>query len=559
VYSREQIEAAGLDDFRVFLRLVWDFLGLPPPTRVQLDIAYNLQHAPRRFILQAFRGVGKSWITAAFIVWNLFLDPQKKIMVVSASKPLADDMSKFCKQIINGMPILQHLAAKPGQRDSAISWDVGPAKPSKDPSVKSVGITGQLTGSRADIIVADDIEIPKNSYTHLLRERLSELVKEFDAVLKPGGQVIYLGTPQNEQSIYPRLEKRGYITRIWTSEVVHNPSLYHGRLADFVVRLIEAGIAPLTPLEPERFSREDLDDRLASYGVSGYALQFLLDTNPSDKDKHPLKCRDLIVYDIDHEVAPVKIVWGSSRDEQISDLQCGGLDGDVYHAPSWRSPEMGAYTGTVMAIDPSGRGKDETAYAIIKNMHGVLYLVECGGFIDGFGESTLKQLAGAALRWKVNDVVIERNYGGGMFDQLLKPYLANVGYGRIDDEWNSWSSTMKEQRICDTLQPVLENHKLVVSRRVIEKDIVQQADDQQYSLIQQMTRMERVKNALPHEDRIEAVSMAVAYFTERMARDQDKTLRQHKEDALDKELEKFMENAFYTGNPPDGLKPLTWA
>jgi hypothetical protein len=41
--------------------------------------------------------------------------------------------------------------------------------------VKSVGITGQLTGSRASLIIADDIEVPKNSLTHTQREKLSEL------------------------------------------------------------------------------------------------------------------------------------------------------------------------------------------------------------------------------------------------------------------------------------------------------------------------------------------------------------------------------------------------
>jgi hypothetical protein len=210
VYTVKQIEDAGLDDFRVFLRQVWDFLALPRPTPVQNAIGWLLQHGPRRLILCAFRGVGKSWITVAFVLWCLLLDPQKKILVVSANQQLADDFSKFCKQLIHQMPMLQHLAPREGQRDSAITFDVGPATPSKDPSVKSAGITGQITGNRADIIIPDDLEVPKNSHTVLLRSRIGELVKEFDAILKPGGRIIYLGTPQVEDSLYPKLLKRGY-------------------------------------------------------------------------------------------------------------------------------------------------------------------------------------------------------------------------------------------------------------------------------------------------------------------------------------------------------------
>ena len=99
MFTREEIAAAGLDDFRVFLCEVWAHLNLPRPTKVQLDIAYQLQHAPRRFIIQGFRGVGKSWILVAFVLWTLLLDPQKKVMVVSASQNLADDFSRYCKQL----------------------------------------------------------------------------------------------------------------------------------------------------------------------------------------------------------------------------------------------------------------------------------------------------------------------------------------------------------------------------------------------------------------------------------------------------------------------------
>jgi hypothetical protein len=542
------LQESGLLDFRVFLYQVWSFLNLPDPTPVQRDIGYNLQHAPSRFILQAFRGVGKSWITVAFVLWQLLLDPQKKIMVVSASQTLADDFSKFCKQLLHGMPMLQHLAPREGQRDSAISFDVGPASPSKDPSVKSVGITGQLTGSRADIIVADDIEVPKNSYTHLLRERLADLVKEFDAVLKPDGRVIYLGTPQIEASLYNRLAKdRGYTIRIWRVEVPADIDRYQGRLAPFAIRAIERGTPAGTPLEPTRFPEADLRKRRMSYGEAGYALQFMLDTSPSDIDRHPLKLSDLIIADVDADMAPVKTVWGRDRQHQVTDLPAGGLEGDCYYSAVWRSPEMASFTGTVLAVDPSGMGADETSYAIVKNLHGQLYLVASGGFKDGFSEVTLGKIAATAALHKVTDVVVEENYGGGMFGALLAPHLAKYNIGRINADWNGWSRGQKELRVCDTLEPIFKSHRLTIDRRVIEEDVKQQHESERYSLVQQITRMARVKGALPNDDRVEALSMACAYWTERLARDQDKQLKSHRDDLLDMELKKFMEG--FGGSP----------
>lgn len=553
MYTREELEQENLTDFRVFLVHVWRHLGLPHPTPVQLDIAHQLQIAPehhRRVIIQAFRGVGKSWITVAYVLWRLLLDPQLKIMVVSANDSLSGDFSNFCFQLIHGMPILQHLAPHGDQRKSTEKFDVGPATPSKDPSVKSVGITGQLSGSRADIIVSDDVEVPKNSYTHLLRERLAELVKEYDAVLKPGGVIVYLGTPQVEQSLYPRLESRGYRALIWPAEIPNRPQAYKNRLAPYILKVLEANKDPGTPIDPRRFNQDELDERRISYGSSGYALQFMLDTSPSLVEKHPLKCNDLLVADIDVKMGPTEIVWGRDKEQVIQDLLSGGFDGDVYVRPAWRAQEMARWQGTVLAIDPSGRGKDETAYAIVKYLHGNLYLVDSGGFRDGYGQDTLESIARAAVRWGVNYIVSEQNYGGGMFDKLLLPVIHRIALEskaevlpKFDEEWKGWSNTQKELRILDTLEPVFKSHRLVIDRRVIERDLEVQADNQAYSLIYQMTRMERVKGCLAQDDRVDALAIAVAYWTERMSRDQKKAAQGHRDELRRQELKKFMRHA----------------
>lgn len=148
--------SAVLKDFRNFLFLVWQHLQLPPPTPIQYEIAEWIQHGPKRQILEAFRGVGKSWITSAYVLWMLLNDPQWKFLVVSASKQRADDFSTFTLRLIYEMPVLAHLIPKDDQRNSKIAFDVAPARAAHAPSVKSVGIFGQLTGGRANHIVADD-------------------------------------------------------------------------------------------------------------------------------------------------------------------------------------------------------------------------------------------------------------------------------------------------------------------------------------------------------------------------------------------------------------------
>lgn len=406
---------ANLHDFRIFLILVWRALGLPDPTPIQLELAWYLQHGPRRKVIEAFRGVGKSWITSAYVIWRLRINPDLKFLVASASKDRANNFTTFTRRLISEIEILQCLTPKTDQRDSMISFDVGPARPDHSPSVKSVGIFGQLTGTRADEIIADDVEVPNNSLTQQMRERTAEAVKEFDSILKPGGSITFLGTPQCEQSLYNVLPERGYSVRIWPARYPTDAQIasYGDKLAPAILQVILQEKAQTgASTDPLRFSDDDLLERELSYGRAGFNLQFMLDTSLSDADRYPLRLRDLVVMDADLSgTAPENLIWGASPELVHAELPCVGLNGDRYHRPQGISGTWLPYTGSVMVIDPAGRGKDETAYAAVKMLNGKLFLTDIDGFKNGYEEATLTTLAHAAKASKVNKIIIEANFG----------------------------------------------------------------------------------------------------------------------------------------------------
>jgi hypothetical protein len=552
--------------FKNFLWMVWDHLLLPDPTPVQYDIADYLQDGPRRKIIEAFRGVGKSWITSAYVCWRLYLNPHGNFLVVSASKDRSDQFSTFTKRLINEVPVLAPLKPQKGCRDSNIMFDVGPARASHSPSVKSVGIFGQLTGSRADEIIADDVEVPKNSETQVMRDKLAERVKEFDAVLKPEGYITYLGTPQCEQSLYNILPERGYDVRVWPAQYPGNKDLvvYGERLAPFLVDKMETGQGNTgEPVDPQRFDQADLDERLASYGKSGYALQFLLNTRLSDMEKYPLKVSDLIIADVDVDQAPSKTVWASDPSLVVNDLPNLAMAGDRLHRPmavardERGNVQLQDYTGAILAIDPAGRGKDETGYAVVKMLNGFLYVPEAGGLQGGYDQAVLQRLANISKTHKVNMLIVEANFGDGMFTQLIQPVLRQTGYPAGIEEVRH--SQQKEKRICDTLEPVMNSHRLVVDPKVIQSDyetIQGYAGEkaQQYSLIYQMTRITRDKGALVQDDRLDALAIGVSYWVDQMAQDAEERQAQHRNDLLEQELEQFMANAL--GNTSETSGPL---
>ena len=560
---------AGTDpiqaDLRNFIYVVWKHLGLPDPTPVQYDIATYLQHGPKRSIIEAFRGVGKSWITSAFVCWCLLRDPQIKILVVSASKQRADDFSTFTKRLIAEMPMLQHLKARPGQRDSSISFDVGPSRPDHSPSVKSVGITGQLTGSRADLIVADDIEVVGNSLTQTMRDKLSSLVKEFDAILKPldSSRIIYLGTPQTEMTLYNQLTSRGYQLRIWPARYPSNVTRYGDTLAPMLMEFLEADPTLATqcggrgaPTDPRRFGDLDLLEREASYGRSGFAMQFMLDPSFSDIDRYPLKLADLMVLDCDPKLAPIKAVWSSSPELVRQDLPSVGLAGDRLHRPMWVAKDNYVpYTGTVMSIDPSGRGGDELAYSIVSFCNGYLYILRCKGLKGGYVDSNLEILAKEAKLFGVNEVVIESNFGDGMFTQLLAPFMQRVHPCHMEE---IHSSIQKERRIIDTLEPVMNQHRLVIDSKVVLDDAENYNDYStetapRYQLLYQLTRITRDKGSLAKDDRLDSLAMAVAYWANVMDKDTQRILEEQREYEINKALNEFADYALGRSAPAESM------
>ena len=344
-------------DFKLFLQALWGQLDLPSPTRAQYAIADYIQHGPKRLQIQAFRGVGKSWITGAFVLWTLFNDSERKIMIISASKERADNMSIFLQKLIIETPWLSHLQPKSDDaRWSRISFDVL-CSPHQAPSVKSVGITGQLTGSRADLMILDDIEVPGNSMTELMREKLLQLCTEAESILTPkdDSRIMYLGTPQTTFTVYRKLAERNYRPFVWTARYPRNNSQYEGKIAPQLQEDIDNGVQPWTPTD-DRFSEDDLVEREASMGRSNFMLQFMLDTSLSDAEKFPLKMADLIVTSVNPDKGPDNIIWCSDPRNVLKDLPTVGLPGDYFYSPMQQQGEWTNYQETICSVDPSGRG-----------------------------------------------------------------------------------------------------------------------------------------------------------------------------------------------------------
>ena len=432
-------------------------------------------------------------------------------------------MSIFIQRLIIEIPWLQHLKPKEEGRWTRVSFDVE-CMPSQSPSVKSVGITGQLTGARANTVIFDDVEVPNNSLTEIMREKLIQLVTEAESVIIPEGdsEIVYLGTPQSLFTIYRKLAERGYRPMIWPSRYPLAEKMigYEANLAPQLMEDLRQGVAAWEPTDPDRFDNEELLEREASMGKSNFMLQFMLDTSLSDAERYPLKFADLIVSPVNPTEGPDKIVWCSDPRNVLKDLPAVGLPGDWYYSPMAIGQNWEAFSETICAVDPSGRGLDETAAHFMSQRNGLIYVHECFATRDGYSDNTLREVLRRCKKYEVSTLLIESNFGDGMIANLFQKMIQEMKLNISIEEQRA--TTRKEDRIIDTLEPVLNQHRLVIDPKVIEWDFASNPDmpadeRMQYMLMFQFARICREKGALKRDDRLDALALGVSWFTESLA------------------------------------------
>lgn len=542
-WEKLRLVQEGYQDFIPFLEDVMTLLGFST-SDIQKDIGRFLMYGPKYLMIQAQRSQAKTTITAAFVVWCLIHNPTLAILVLSAGETQANEISTLITRIISNMPELECMKpdASNGDRTSVEHFDIHYSLKgvNKSPSVACAGITSNLQGKRADILIADDIESQKNSATATMRAKLLHLTLDFTSICT-NGRIIWLGTPQSSESIYNSLPGRGVTVRIWpgrypTADQLKNYGLHLAPLLADRLRMrpeLGSGGGLLhdqgQPVDSSYLGEEVLQRKELDQGQSYFQLQHMLNTALIDALRYPLKPEHLVVMTFADRV-PCAVVRGFGP----STLREFNINGQTYalQSPHEMSPETAPLVGTIAYIDPAGGGAngDETGYAVTSFLNGTVYALDVGGLPGGYAITNLEALAERLAQHAVTRVIIEKNMGYGAFREVFVPVLHRVfkAAGRpepaVDDDY---VHGQKEKRIISTLEPVIGRGSLVLSEAVIQRDREDcgrygAAQRIAYSLFHQLAKITREPGALIHDDRLDALEGAVRYWQEQIAQDQSK-------------------------------------
>lgn len=557
---------AIFSEFEDFADLGMRFLGYTL-TDMQRDIARYMQYGPRQSMVAAQRGEAKSTLAALFAVWRLIQDWNEWVLIVSGGETQASEVALLVIQLIERWGILCYLRPdrSRGDRTSYEHYDIhcDLRTVSKSPSVACVGITAQLQGKRATLLIPDDIETTNNSLTATNREILLLRSKEFGAICVDG-KILYLGTPQTKDSIYRTLSTRGYEMRIWPGRI---PTLdeeirYGATLAPYILDLITQGAARSgygvdgtrgQASDPQRYDEDLCVEKELEFGPEGYQLQYMLDTTLSDAMRTRIKLSDAIVAALGTDAAPDTLFYAAAPQNRVQSVP-DSVKQEVLYNLAGSGQLMLPYQHKMMIVDPAGNGGDEVAFACGGALNSYIHLFGVGGLQGGLSEENCNVLIDYCEEFGITDIVMEANMGHGTASMVLlniiaKRKLTHIGVRDI------YAKGQKERRIIDTLGPVFRRHKFVLHERAIEMDteyLSQYSRDKRnlYSLLFQLSGITYDRGSLAKDDRADAVAHLVNELKGYLSADEEKEA----EKLHNKRAQEFLSNPM--GYAQERRKPV---
>ncbi|QHJ81980.1 MAG: hypothetical protein [Bacteriophage sp.] len=557
---------AIFSEFEDFADLGMQFLGYKL-TPMQRDIAQYMQYGPRQSMVAAQRGEAKSTLAALFAVWRIIQNWNEWVLIVSGGETQASEVALLVIQLIERWGILCYLRPdrSRGDRTSYEHYDIhcDLRDVSKSPSVACVGITAQLQGKRATLLIPDDIETTNNSLTATTREILLLRSKEFGAICVDG-KILYLGTPQTKDSIYRTLVARGYEMRIWPGRIptLEEEQRYGATLAPYILNLITQGAARSgygvdgtrgEASDPARYDEALCIEKELEFGPEGYQLQYMLDTTLSDAMRTRIKLSDAIVAALGTDAAPDTLYYAATPQNRVQSVP-DAVKQEVMYMLAGSGNLLLPYQHKIMVVDPAGNGGDEVAFACGGALNSYIHLFGVGGLQGGLSEENCNALIDYCEEFGITDIVMEANMGHGtasmvLLNILAKRKLTHIGVRDI------YAKGQKERRIIDTLGPVFRRHKFVLHERAIEMDaehLAQYSRDKRnlYSLLFQLSGITYDRGSLAKDDRADAVAHLVNELKGFLSADEEK----ESEKLQNKRAQEFMSNPM--GYAQERRKPV---
>lgn len=431
-----------------FFLILWNTLQNQKTPRVHRRISAWLekrwQNGDRRLLLMAFRSCGKSSLIGLFCAWALWRNPDLRILVMAADLALARKMVRNVKRIIEKHPQARHL--KPARLDQwgSEKFTVNRRMELRDPSMLAKGIATNITGTRADLIICDDVEVPKTCDNAEKREMLRERLLELDYILVPEGRQLYAGTPHTWYTVYADAPRR---------DIGEDREFLSGFKRLVVPVLNGAGQSAW----PERFPLEKIEETRRKTGPNNFSSQMLCE--PVNYSEGHLDTGNLEIYDDE-------IAYSEALRQPV--LTIAGKR--MASVSAWWDPAFGREGGdkSILAVVYG----DETGHYWL---HHIAQIKVRARDDEDAASQQCRQVAQLAERFHLPSIALETNGLGKFLPGLLRKAIGEAGIVCAVREITS--RRPKALRILEAFDAVLAARALHLHRSVLASPLMREMQD----------------------------------------------------------------------------------
>ena len=377
----------------------------------------------RRLLLMAFRGCGKSTLIGLWCAWLLLNNPSTRILVVAADAQLATRMVATVRRILESHPLCAELLPDVPENWAADRFTVARPGALRDPSMLAQGISGNITGARADVIICDDIEVAGNCDTPGKREALRERLAELEFILTPGGTILFVGTPHCEESLY------------------RDPKHEDAFLRSYRRLTLPIMNAAGASAWPERFPKDAIAALRQRVGALHFERQMMLKALPAEAAR--LDPAALIRYADEPEYRE------AGGRAELSLLGRRLVSGGGYWDPAYGRPGSG--DSSVLAACYADQEGNHF-------LHRLRYLTHDPDAAEDPATQQCRQVANIARDLLLPVIRVETNGIGRFLPALLRRELAKAGAACAVVEQNNHRA--KADRILGALEPALAARRL---------------------------------------------------------------------------------------------------
>lgn len=475
----EEIKQLAESDFVSFVKLVAPYNVMGECHLELCKFMTNDELKPYKLVLYP-RGHRKSFYAAMYAAWRIVKDPAIAIVYLSATSDLAESQLRTIKATLDSPVVRRYwkdlIELDEGKREKWTSSEICVDSPirkregTRDSTVKAGGLTTNITGAHCDLIILDDIVVPKNNNEEGRRQVASQY-SQLQSILNPGGQILAVGTRYHPKDVYNTMQETVEEIYDKNGELIGKEPQW-----DILQRSVEENGEFLWNRQRRKdgkyygFDMKELARIRAGYiDKSQFYAQYYND--PNDASNSPITPDMFEYYNRDHLYTK----------------------GGTYYI---KDRPLNVYAAIDFAFSMAHRADSSAIVVVGIDSDGYRYVLDIDRFKTDRIQEYYNHIMALHTKYNLKKLRAEVTVAQQVIVTALKDKLAENSIRLAIEDYRPFAK--KEERVTAVLQPLYEDHKILHYRggncEILEEE-----------LKQAKPAHDDVKNALA-----DAISIAVA-------------------------------------------------